>query len=260
MSFGKRQPEQRLDEAFQDRWRRRFHDFASRSDDDAGIAGWSRTGLEFRVKFFMRLWVPQQIRSGETWLDLGCGAGTYTRILDKQGIRVVGCDYSFVALDKARSRSPASIPWIASDATKLPFRPHVADGVLCFGVVQALADARPAVIQIAGVLKPGGAVWIDALNAWCVPNMLGEWRRKLRGKPPHLRYERPGRLKACLRDAGFDRVALYWMPLAPGRFQAVQRVLDSSLMRSVMRWFPVLGALLSHSFLLVGTKGDDDVA
>ena len=63
---------------FEKRWRGRFEDFGAQGDDDASIAGWSSTGLDARRRNFARLWRPG--RPGARWLDVGCGAGTYTRL------------------------------------------------------------------------------------------------------------------------------------------------------------------------------------
>src|SRR6266481_1370695 len=60
-------------------WQGRFREFAESRDDDAGIAGWTSTGLEARLRRFLALWKPGA--QGERWLDAGCGAGTYTRVL-----------------------------------------------------------------------------------------------------------------------------------------------------------------------------------
>src|SRR5438132_141237 len=85
--------------SFEAQWRERFIEFASLHDDDAGIAGWSMSGLESRFRMFCRLWKP--VFAGQLILDLGCGAGTYTRFLFDKGMRPVGVDYSLFALTKA---------------------------------------------------------------------------------------------------------------------------------------------------------------
>lgn len=42
---------------------------------------------------------------GALWLDIGCGAGTYTRMLASEGLRVIGIDYSLPSLVKACKRT-----------------------------------------------------------------------------------------------------------------------------------------------------------
>ena len=56
---------------FEDAWRRRFEEFATLRDDDAGIAGWSVSGLDVRFRHFVRAWQGSHL--GKTWLDAGCG-------------------------------------------------------------------------------------------------------------------------------------------------------------------------------------------
>jgi ubiquinone/menaquinone biosynthesis C-methylase UbiE len=119
---------------FEAGWRRRFEDYGHSQEDDAGIAGWSDSGLQARVRNFLRFWQPPG--SGGTWLDAGCGAGTYSRAMARAGQRVVGLDYSVPSLLKARARSgPATLSWTAGDATQLPFRSASFDGAICFGVL-----------------------------------------------------------------------------------------------------------------------------
>src|SRR5437868_2953542 len=117
---------------FEEQWRERFMEFATQREDDAGIAGWSLSGLETRFRFFRRLW--SGAAPGSLYLDVGCGAGTYTRWLSDQGLQVVGLDYSQPTLKKARQRMSPGIPLCAGDATRLPFADASFDGGLCAGV------------------------------------------------------------------------------------------------------------------------------
>ena len=123
-------------------------------DDDAGIAGWTATGLDARVRRFLKLWKPGE--SGLRWLDAGCGAGTYTRILRGQHREVVGVDYSLPTLRRAAARDEEGAVYTVADVTSLPFRGEQFDGVLCLGVTQALAAGEPALRELARLLKPGG--------------------------------------------------------------------------------------------------------
>ena len=65
--------------------------------------------------------------------------------------------------------------------------------------MQALTDPRPALRELCRVVRPGGEVWIDALNRYSAPHCVaGAWRR-VRGKPAHMRYDDPWRLARWLR-------------------------------------------------------------
>ena len=242
----------RRPEDFEARWRSRFEEFAEARDDDAGIAGWSVAGLDARVRQFRALWRPPP--RGQQWLDAGCGAGTYSRLLQAHGLAVVGTDYSLPTLRHALRRTVEGIVYVVADVRRLPFRPASFDGALCLGVTQALAQSDEAVAALAGVVKPGGEVWIDALNRWCVHNAADLARRRLTHRRIHLRYEAPGTLLRLMRDAGFRDVRLHWLPLLPSRLKAFQGLLEGPLARTVLRFVPFAGRLLSHSFVVCGTR------
>jgi SAM-dependent methyltransferase len=239
-------------QAFESSWRSRFAEFAEGSDDDAGIAGWSRTGLDARVRRFAGLWQPPP--RGGSWLDAGCGAGTYSRMLSQAGVAVVGADYSLPTLLKAQSRSSEPIAFAVADVRRLPFGAGTFDGALCFGVTQALARSDEAVEALATAVKPGGQVWIDALNRWCVANLITLARRTLKGQPMHLRYESPATIKRLMRSEGLERVRLHWLPILPGRLQRFQPCIETSAARWIFRTVPLVGLLISHSFIVSGDR------
>jgi ubiquinone/menaquinone biosynthesis C-methylase UbiE len=239
-------------EQFEVTWRARFAEFADESDDDAGIAGWSCSGLEARVRRFAGLWIPPPERA--RWLDAGCGAGTYARMLSRCGLDVVGADYSFPTLLKAKLRGIEPIAYATADVRHLPFRSASFDGVLCFGVTQALTQSDDAVRSLVAVVKPGGQVWIDALNRWCVANAITIARRRLKREPMHLRYESPTTMKRLLRSQGLQRVRLHWLPILPSRLQRLQPWIESKLARWIFRFVPLIGILISHSFIVSGER------
>jgi ubiquinone/menaquinone biosynthesis C-methylase UbiE len=237
---------------FEEEWRTRFEEFASVRDDDAGIAGWTATGLDARVRRFLKLWKPDE--SGPRWLDAGCGAGTYTRILRRQHREVVGVDYSLPTLRRAAARDKEGAVYAVADVTSLPFRGEQFDGVLCLGVTQALAAGEPVLRELARLLKPGGELWIDALNGACLVHVMGSLKRRLRHDPQHLRYEAPRRLLRSVRDSGFSDARLYWMPIMPARTRRLQRLVESESAAWVLRNLPWIGALVSHGFIVRARK------
>jgi SAM-dependent methyltransferase len=234
---------------FERSWRVRFEEFARNNDADAGIAGWSETGLATRLGRFAELFDASGAVPGSRWLDVGCGAGTYSQFLCSRDLDVVGLDYSLPALVKAQNRYDPRIRWAAADAKRLPVASGWADGLLCFGVVQALAESRSLVHELRRVVRPGGHVWLDALNGWCLPHITETLRRKARGKPLHVRYESPARMQTLLREAGFVDIRRIWLPIVPARFHRVQRLLDQRWMRGLVQTVLPLGASLSHSVL-----------
>ena len=146
-------PKGNTQNGFKEQWRQRFEYFASRYDDDAGIAGWSDTGLKTRLRFFLKAWNADSSRN--FWLDVGCGAGTYSKILLKARKKVLALDYSYPTLIKAREKVETSqdIQWILADATNLPLKKEAVDGVLALGVSQALPDSEDLVAELMQTLQ-----------------------------------------------------------------------------------------------------------
>jgi hypothetical protein len=126
--------------------------------------------------------------------------------------------------------------------------------VLCFGVLQALAESRRAIGELALQVAPGGTLWVDGLNRYCFVHALDLARRRLRGKPLHLRYESPARVAGLLRDNGLVDVRVHWMPILPARWSRFQRFLESSLVQKVFALLPPVGSFVSHSFIATGRK------
>ena len=237
-----------LPEDFQAKWKALFEHFASLRDDDAGIAGWTTSGLQTRFRNFSRFWPGD--RQGALWLDIGCGAGTYARFLAQEGLRVIGVDYSLVTLQKARTRDASGIEWVAGDVSCLPFHEGIVDGALCFGVLQAIPESRPALQAIGRAMRPSGKLWIDVLNARCLPNRIEIYRRRRAGKPVHLRYETAEAFCEALSDYGFEVMALHWIPILPARLQRFQPLVESRPVRALLRHAPAFAAWISHSILV----------
>jgi len=242
------------DPDFARRWQRRFMQRGATLEDDAGIAGWTPTGLDARFRQFRQLWERVDTPAGR-WLDLGCGAGTYTRYLRESGRDVVGLDYSQPSLFKAQQRSEPGIPWVAGDAQRLPFGDDRFDGVLCLGVLQALPGPRPALAEMARVVRPGGEVWVDALNARCLPTVLAEWRRERAGRSPHLRYDDYIGTVEELEATGTEVQQVAWLLLLPGRIARLQPWVEHRAVRKALRIVPGLEGRLCHSFLIRAQVG-----
>ncbi|MBK1672763.1 hypothetical protein CKO35_05500 [Ectothiorhodospira shaposhnikovii] len=233
---------------FEEQWRQRFIQRGTVCQDDADIAGWTRSGLEARLRNFQRLW-PGDV-PGALWLDVGCGAGSYTRYLAEQGVTPIGMDYSLPSVQKARERSSAAMTWAVGDVTQLAIRPASLDGVLCFGVMQALSRPEQAVAEMVGSVRDGGEVWVDALNRDCLFTRIKRVVARLRRRPLGLRYDTPGELSSWMRRHGAREVEIHWIPILPARLQRLQPWVESGSFRALLSRVPVLGSLLSHAVLI----------
>ncbi len=242
------------EKTFEQAWRERFVRFAELYEDDAGIAGWSPSGLGARFRRFRALW-EQQGPSPGRWLDAGCGAGTYSRYLSEQGQIVTGLDFSVPALRKAAVRARGQTDWVAGEVSCLPFATAAFDGALCFGVTQALWTPEPTLHELSRVIRPGGRLWIDGLNGHSLAHLIqGLRQRERRGR---LRYVTVPSLRRDLKAAGFRRIRLHWVPILPAGLRRTQSLLESVPLRAVLRGGPGLGSLVSHAFLLDAERMPD---
>ena len=189
---------------------------------------------------------------GELWLDAGCGPGTYTGLLLKHDVDVLAMDYSLPTLEKAKARNVGKVSWILGDINELPIRANTFDGIICFGVMQAVSDSDRAVNELVKVLKPRGEIWIDALSAWCIVNLAEQLKRRFLGKPRHLRYESPYTLSQVMRGEGIEEVEIYWLPLVPRRWAMVRHIVGSPLFTGLLAKLPLLGLLFSHAYVVRG--------
>jgi SAM-dependent methyltransferase len=237
-----------MTDSFERAWRERFQEFAQAGSDDASIAGWSQSGLAARFRRFRRLWGER--KAGGCWLDAGCGAATYARYLASRGAHVVGADYSFESVVKGRERGDEGIDFVVADVRRLPLRQHSIAGALCFGVTQALSNSGDVINELRRCVAPGGEIWLDGLNRYCLPNAIRSWRRRIQRKPVHLRYEGPGALKRALKKAGFVNVRLHWMPIMPKALGVLQRWFESAPAEFALKRLTPLSYLVSHAFIL----------
>jgi ubiquinone/menaquinone biosynthesis C-methylase UbiE len=102
--------------------------------------------------------------SGAVVLDVPCGGGVALRGLRRgQGVTYLAADISQAMLDKtvaaARRRGLGEqvVPRLA-DATALPMADGSVDLVASFAGLHCFASPRPAVAEMARVLRPGGVV------------------------------------------------------------------------------------------------------
>lgn len=239
---------------FEARWKVRFDRYARTREDDAGIAGWSSTGLAARLRRFRTL-LEATPDIGSRVVDVGCGAGTYSRLLAQRGAEVIGVDYSPQTIQKARLRGDEQIGWCVGDARRLPLADGTTDSVLCFGVTQALSDSREAILEFRRVVKEDGYVWVDGLNIWCLPHTVERLVRRLKGQADHLRYESAWQVARTMRRYGLYAVEIYWMPILPRILHWAQPLAETRWIRFVLTAVPPLGAIVSHAFIVVGRKG-----
>ncbi|MFH2076863.1 MAG: class I SAM-dependent methyltransferase [Pseudomonadota bacterium] len=90
-------------------------------------------------------------------LVLEVGSGLSPMVTDSE--RIVYSELSFSALRTLKQRQGRGC-FVAADAARLPFKPGAFSQVICSEVIEHLPDDRPALREMAAVLKTGGSLLI----------------------------------------------------------------------------------------------------
>jgi ubiquinone/menaquinone biosynthesis C-methylase UbiE len=96
---------------------------------------------------------------GDTILDAGCGYGFHAERFARRGLKVVGIDFSPVALEAAKARidtQALGIDLRQGDILNLPFETGSFEFVNCWGVLMHIPELEKAMSELARVLQPGG--------------------------------------------------------------------------------------------------------
>jgi len=91
---------------------------------------------------------------GERILDLGCGTGHLTHVIERRGSDVVGTDHSADMIEQARANYP-EIRFAVEDASNFTVDEPI-DAVFSNAVLHWVRDAEGAVASMSAALKPGG--------------------------------------------------------------------------------------------------------
>lgn len=94
-------------------------------------------------------------RPGVRVLDLAAGTGTSTAPLQRSGAQAVACDFSLGMLQAGRRRRP-ELPFVAGDATALPFRDETFDVVTVSFGLRNVVDPDLALLDMRRVTREGG--------------------------------------------------------------------------------------------------------
>ena len=104
------------------------------------------------INAFVRL---SGLPHGSRVVDLGCGSGVFTELLQREGYESVGLDISPRLVALGRKKYPG-LELLEGDAENLPFKSDSLDGVLLSGLVHHFPDPRRLAAEVHRVLKRGG--------------------------------------------------------------------------------------------------------
>lgn len=100
---------------------------------------------------------------GERVLDLAAGTGTSSEPFAADGAFVVPSDFSIGMLQVGKRRRP-DLPFVAGDATRLPFADESFDAVTISFGLRNINEPKAALSEMYRVLKPGGRIVITEFS------------------------------------------------------------------------------------------------
>jgi len=105
-------------------------------------------------------------------LDLGCGEGRYTALLNQKGYRILGLDLSETLIKYGKKKHP-HLSLVVGD---MRFIPGCFDIILSlftsFGYFAEDEENKQVIRSVCNSLRPGGIYWLDFLNARYVEKNL----------------------------------------------------------------------------------------
>lgn len=104
-----------------------------------------------------------KVSKGGTLLDLACGSGNFSVIMEESGYKVTGADLSGEMLTAAAAKSE-TIRWLRLDMTNLPFDSEFDAAICCLDSINHLEDLEEIQKTFNGVyrsLKRGGVFAAD---------------------------------------------------------------------------------------------------
>jgi 2-polyprenyl-6-hydroxyphenyl methylase/3-demethylubiquinone-9 3-methyltransferase len=176
---------------------------------------------------------PQRVRfitehstcAGARVLDVGCGGGLVCEALARAGAAVTGIDLAEGMIEVARMHAAAhghDIDYrVASAETLLASSPGAYDVVTCLEMLEHVPEPRAMLATIAGLVRPGGSVFISTLNrnlkSFLVAIVGAEYLLSVvpRGTHEYERFIRPSELARWARAAGLTARALAGIALDP---------------------------------------------
>lgn len=145
---------------------RDFYDYyASESQSEATLQRFR--GIQATV---LRVAAQTGMRAQLHVADVGCGAGTQSRLWAERGHRVFGLDVNERLIRLARQRTEETgvvVKYDVGTATALPWTEGTMDVCLLPELLEHVADWQSCLKEAARVLRPGGLLYLSTTNVLC---------------------------------------------------------------------------------------------
>lgn len=146
--------------------------------------------------------------------DVGCGGGLLSESLARAGAQVVGIDMGEAVIDVAQlhlHESGLDIDYrVQSSMDLAAAEPDSFDAVCCMELIEHVPDPAALVRDLAGMLKPGGRLFLSTLNrtpasfAAAIAGAEYLLRMLPRGTHDYARFLKPSEVGRMLRQTGLE--------------------------------------------------------
>ncbi len=102
--------------------------------------------------------------------DVGCGAGTQTRLWAARGHMAHGADINAALIELAQQRAQQDglrVQFTVASATRLPWDDESMDVCIAPELLEHVADWRSCLNEFVRILKPGGVLYLSTSNVLC---------------------------------------------------------------------------------------------
>ncbi len=126
-----------------------------------GVANWYEAHLKGDDTYHAKVIAPNLMRilnpkQGKKVLDIGCGEGYFTRLIDASGAYVEGADIAKELIAKAKATSPDITFHVAPAESMAAIKSGYFDAITCVLALQNMEKLDAVVKECARILKPRG--------------------------------------------------------------------------------------------------------
>lgn len=212
-----------------------------------------------------------KISEGSSLLDLACGSGNFSVLMEEYGYNVTGADLSEEMLTAAAAKSD-SIRWLRTDMTNLPFNSEFDSVICCLDSINHLEDLDAIQKTFDGVyrsLKKGGIFAADLNTPFKHMKVLADnafifdyegffcsWQNELDAESPLCRVDMFLDFFKENKDGSYTRYTDSLSEIAPRPDTVIQMLTESGFAVKSVKDFPSGKKLRpkSEKYMLVAQK------
>lgn len=203
--------------------------FSSQYFDTAYGGNYERRNPRYKWRSFLRKIL--KFRSNGNLLEVGCGFGLFLKEA-REHFTCVGCDISDYAVGQARKRLPDDVPLYSGVLGQVDIH-MMFDVIVCFDVLEHIADLKTALDNIEHLLHPGG------LLVFTVPvydGPVGYLVQTMDQDETHVHKEDRYFWLKCLNGTTFN--TMYWAGI--WRYFLFKRMYVNYVSQISRRWAPAI--------------------